>query len=127
MRKIPTAVLASGAILAVAVPANAHHSGAMFDEKKEIVVTGVVKKWDYVNPHAWLHVTTTGHDGKPVLWSFEGGRAGAGGDSPNSTLGKRTFKPGDRVTIKTHPMKDGRPAGTLGEVTFADGRKLSPR
>ena len=39
-------------LAAVAVPAVAHHSGAMFDDKKEVTVSGVVKEFQYTNPHS---------------------------------------------------------------------------
>lgn len=117
------AVLIAGGLLAA--PASAHHSNAMFDNKKELVISGVVKEWQYVNPHAWLQVLVTGEDGKVVQWSFEGARPGAGGDSPNSRTTKDTFKPGDHVSVKTHPMRDGRRAGSLETVTFANGRVWS--
>jgi len=114
--------LAAG-LAAFAGGADAHHSGAMFDETKVIEVQGTVKAWQFVNPHAWLQVMVTDASGKTVQWAFEGGRPGSGGDSPNSSLGRGTFKPGDQVTVRSHPMKDGRPAGTLGEVLFTDGHK----
>ena len=49
----------------------AHHSGAMFDDKKEVTVTGVVKEFQYTNPHSWLLVDVTGKDGKVTTWGFE--------------------------------------------------------
>jgi hypothetical protein len=102
--------------LLAAAPASAHHSGAMFDSTKEVTIEGTVKAWQFTSPHSWLQVLVTGPDGKVVQWAFEGGGPSGGG------LKKDTFKPGEKVTVKTHPMKDGRPAGSLGLVTFADGR-----
>ena len=52
------------AMAAVSIPAIAHHSGAMFDDKKEVTLTGVVKEFQYTNPHSWLLVDVTGKDGK---------------------------------------------------------------
>jgi hypothetical protein len=34
----------------------AHHSAAMFDEKKTITVEGEVKEFQLTNPHSWLLV-----------------------------------------------------------------------
>ena len=46
-----------GLCLAVAsAPALAHHSAAMFEEKKTITVEGVVKEFQFTNPHSWLLV-----------------------------------------------------------------------
>jgi hypothetical protein len=35
------------------------------------------------------------------------------------------LKPGEKVTVKGHPLKDGRPAALLVSVTKADGSVLS--
>jgi prepilin-type processing-associated H-X9-DG protein len=111
--------------LATVGPATAHHSGAMFDSAKSVDIVGTVKAWQFINPHAWLQVVVDA-DGKSTQWSFEGASSGGGGVSSSSRLAKDTFKPGDKVTVKTHPMKDGRPAGTLSQVTFADGHVWPP-
>ena len=49
---------------AAAAPAMAHHSGAMFEEKKEVTLNGVVKEFQFTNPHSWLLVDVKGADGK---------------------------------------------------------------
>jgi len=52
---------AAGAILVVAAaPALAHHSAAMFDMEKPITLSGVVKDFQYTNPHSWLVVIVVG-------------------------------------------------------------------
>jgi len=35
-----------------------------------------------------------------------------------------SFKPGDEITITVEPMKDGRPAGRVADVTLPDGTTL---
>jgi hypothetical protein len=37
---------------------------------------------------------------------------------------RSTFKPGDLVTVKINPLKDGRPGGNYTSVTTADGKTL---
>ena len=37
-------------------PATAHHSNVAYEVTKVITITGVVKKFEWVNPHTWLHV-----------------------------------------------------------------------
>jgi hypothetical protein len=59
------------AVVAVAVPVTAHHSGAMFDEKKTITVEGTVKEFQYTNPHSWLLVDVKNKDGSVTTWGFE--------------------------------------------------------
>jgi Family of unknown function (DUF6152) len=48
-----------------------HHAANMFELKKEITVTGVVKEFQYTNPHSWLLVDVTSNDGSVVTWGFE--------------------------------------------------------
>ncbi len=119
-----SAAVVAAAVGAMAVPAMAHHSGAMFDMTKSVTVTGNVKEFQYTNPHSWLQVEVKDKDGKAVVWGFEA-------EGPSSLLRAgikySTFKPGDKVTVMGHPMKDGRPAGSLMQVTKADGSVFSPR
>ena len=116
-------VLVAAAIAALATPAFAHHSGAMFDAQKTVTLEGTVKEFQYTNPHSWLEVLVTGADGKDVEWGFEA-------EGPSTLLRAgikaKTFMPGDKVTIVAHPMRDGRPAGALMSATKADGVVFSP-
>jgi hypothetical protein len=121
--RIKTLVIAL-AFTALAIPAVAHHSGAMFDDKKEVTLTGVVKEFQYTNPHSWLLVDVTGADGKVTTWGFE-----AEGPSTLLRAGIRRsdFVPGTTVTITGHPMRDGRPAATWLKATRAtDSKEFTP-
>ena len=102
------------ALSAGAIPAVAHHSTAMFDDKKEVTLTGVVKEFQYTNPHSWLLVDVKGPDGMVTTWGFEGN-----GPSKLMRAGirKGDFAPGTPVTITGHPMKDGRPAASWIKAT----------
>ena len=40
----------------------AHHSNVAYEVTKVITITGVVQKFEWVNPHTWLHVEVD--DGK---------------------------------------------------------------
>ena len=112
------------ALAAVARPAVAHHSGAMFDEKKEVTLSGVVKEFQYTNPHSWLLVDVKGADGKVTTWGFE-----AEGPSTLLRAGIRRsdFAPGTPLTITGHPMRDGRPAATWMKATrTTDNKEFNP-
>src|SRR3954464_14352601 len=109
------------AIVALAsVPARAHHSAAMFDDSRVVELKGVVKELQWTNPHVWLQVTVD-EKGAKKEWSVEAG-------SPNtlSRGGGRSssFKPGDPVTVRVNPMKDGSAAGNFVGARFDDGRTL---
>lgn len=121
---VVTRVLLAAALGSTALVAGAHHSGAMFDEQKEISVTGEVKEFQYTNPHSWLLVDVKGADGQVTTWGFE-----AEGPSTLLRAGIRRsdFAPGSKVTITGHPMKDGRPAAAWVKATKEDGTVMNPR
>lgn len=118
-----TTILAGTCLLALASPGFAHHSGVMFDDQKEVTVTGVVKEFQYTNPHSWLLVDVTNADGSVTTWGFE-----AEGPSTLTRAGIRRsdFAPGTKLTITGHPMKDGRPAAAWMNATREDGKTFNP-
>lgn len=117
MKQIVTAVALVCAL--IALPARAHHSFAMFDMTKEIVVSGQVRDFQWTNPHMWIQLVVQGTDGKPIEWSIEG-------NSPSvlSRQGwtKRSLKVGDTITVTLHPLKDGSIGGDLVKAVLADGK-----
>jgi hypothetical protein len=105
-------------------PALAHHSFAMFDHNKTSSVAGTVKEFEWINPHVWLHIVSMGPDGKPITWSFEAGGPGqltVSGWKPDSA------KPGDKVTVGFHPLKDGSHGGQLLSLVLPSGKTLMNR
>jgi hypothetical protein len=111
-------------LIALAAPAFAHHSGAMFDSEKTITVEGTVKEFQYTNPHSWLLVDVTDKNGKVTTWGFE-----AEGPSTLQRSGIRPsdFKAGTKLKITGRPMKDGTPAALWIEAIRADGKRFDPR
>ena len=105
----------------VSVQTGAHHSGAMFDSKKEVKLTGTVKAFQYTNPHSWLLVDVTGKDGKVTTWGFE-----AEGPSTLTRAGIRRIDlaPGTQVEIVGHPMRDGRLAASWVRATRLSDKKV---
>jgi hypothetical protein len=100
-----------------ALPAYAHHSTAMFDFGKTVEISGTIKSFEWTNPHTWTVVTVGKAD------------YGLEGMSPNylsrNGWSKRTLKMGDKVTMKVHPLKDGRKGGFMVSVTLPDGKVLN--
>ena len=103
--------------------AAAHHSASMFDFTKLVELSGVVKEFQYTNPHSWLLIDVTNEDGSVTTWGFE-----AEGPSTLMRAGIRfsTLPPGTEITIRGNPMKDGRPAAAWVDATVA-GERLDPR
>jgi hypothetical protein len=114
--------LATVAVAALATPASAHHSFAMFDASKNITVKGTVKEFEWVNPHSWVRVMVKDEKtGKELQWAFELGppqqqiRRGWKADS---------LKPGDPISLVMHPLRDGSRGGQLIQATLPDGRTV---
>jgi hypothetical protein len=117
--------LAAGALgvawLAMSAPAWVHHSGAMFDREKQITITGTVTEFTWTNPHASFRVDVPNAEGKTESWAIEM-------NSPNNLVHegwkRSTIKPGDKVTVKINPLRDGRPGGLYVGITLPDGKYL---
>src|SRR5262245_23220885 len=124
MGKTIATLLGMGAIALVALPVWAHHSGAMFDSEKTITVEGVVKEFQYTNPHSWLLVDVQNKNGTVTTWGFE-----AEGPSTLQRSGIRPsdFKAGTKLKITGRPMKDGTPAALWLEAIRSDGKRFDPR
>jgi hypothetical protein len=106
---------------ALCTPALAHHSFSMFDAEKTVTLEGTVKELEFVNPHAWLYVVANDANGRAVEWSIEMGGAGAltrTGWKPD------TVKPGDKISVDIHPLKDGSRGGQYLKAKLADGRSI---
>jgi len=105
--------------IALSLPALAHHSGAMFEDQITLELTGTVTHFDHVNPHSWLYVNVEDENGEVTEWGFEldaPPRLRRIGISPNF------WREGERVMIRTRPLKDGRPAGFLVGAVSDQGR-----
>src|ERR1700741_3652395 len=122
MRRVLAGVLVLAALLAA--PTFAHHSAGMFDDQKEVTVTGTVKEFQYTNPHSWLLVDVKNDDGTVTTWGFE-----AEGPSTLTRAGirKSDFAPGTQITITGNPMRDGRQAAAWLRAKPGDGKYFDPR
>ena len=101
----------------------AHHSFAPFDLTRDITLVGTIKEVQFTNPHVWIQLLVPDGKGGQVEWSIE---AGAPGMLLRTGWKPNTLKPGDPVTIVTHPARSGATNGSLVRVTMQDGRVLGP-
>jgi hypothetical protein len=119
-----TTLLIIGGMVVIAAPGFAHHSATMFESEKTITVEGVVKEFQYTNPHSWLLVDVKNKNGSVTTWGFE-----AEGPSTLQRSGIRPsdFAAGTKLKITGRPMKDGSPAAIWVEAVRADGKRFDPR
>jgi hypothetical protein len=114
-------VCSIGALLAVAIaaPAFAHHSFAMFDADKIITTKGTVKEYEWTNPHSWLRVMVADPTtGKELQWAFE---MSSPATMKNLGMTPETVRPGDKVTVTYHPLKDGSRGGQFMQALLPNG------
>jgi hypothetical protein len=91
----------------------------MFVDQLTLELTGTVTHFDYVNPHSWLYVNVEDESGDVTEWGFEldaPPRLRRIGISPNF------WREGERVIVRTRPLKDGRPAGFLVGAVSDQGK-----
>jgi hypothetical protein len=121
IRAVVTSLVMAAALL-TSTPAQSHHSNVAYEVTKVITVTGVVKEFQWVNPHTWLHVTVDDGKGGKVVWVAEGR---APGILLRAGWTRSSLKGGETVTVDMSPAKDGTPTGIIARVTKSDGSILA--
>jgi len=121
MRKMSRGAMLFGAVavLASGSAAFAHHSfAAEFDRDKPVKLQGQVVKFEWVNPHSWIHIKTP--DGK--VWRVEGG-------APSALLrrgwNRNSLPAGTKIIVQAFQARDGDTRASAAEISFPDGRQLS--
>lgn len=115
------AIAIATGIAAHAPLAAAHHSSSMFDRSQTLVLTGTIKEYQFLNPHTWIEILITNEDGTTTQWSVE-----ASGRRPMVAmgLGPTRLLAGDKVTIRAHPLRDGRNGALFIDITLPDGETI---
>ena len=112
--------LAAGLLL-VARAAIAHHSFAMFDQSRQLPLSGTVMEFQWTNPHSFIELEVPKADGTSDVWHIEL-------NSPNNLKRQgwrsSSLKPGDKVRVVINPLRDGQRGGLFLTVTLPDGKVL---
>lgn len=119
--KLRSELLATAALAWLPLLALAHHSGAMFDSTKEQTLVGTITDFQWTNPHSSFKVSVTATDGKEQIWAIE---MNGPQNLVHAGWKRTTIKPGDKVTVVVHPLRDGKPGGSFVSITLPDGKKL---
>jgi hypothetical protein len=121
-----TTLAAGGALAGLALalvpagPAAAHHSFAMFDQKKVMTLDGTVTQFQWTNPHSFIEIDV-GSGPKATHWSIEL-------NSPNNLKrqgwSRESLHAGDKVSLRMNPLRDGSKGGLFLDVRLANGKVL---
>jgi hypothetical protein len=109
---------------ALAVPAYAHHSFAMFDFNNTVTFNATVTEFRWTNPHVVLLVEGSPKPGAPAeVWSME---LTSPGNLTRMGWSRKSFKPGDHIELQFNPLRDGKHGGAFKEAKLlATGQVLT--
>ena len=103
--KTKIAALMAGIGLVCALPLLAHHAvGGEYDVTKPVVVTGVVSKIDWTNPHARVYFDAKEPDGTTANWAVE---LAARNVLERMGWTIRSLKVGQTITVKGDQARNG--------------------
>jgi len=115
------AVVGVATLAVYAIPAVAHHSFAMFDASKTVILEGSVKEFQWTNPHAWILLNVANQQGQADVWAIElNGPSGLARDGWKP----KTLTPGMNVSVTIHPLHDGTNGGQFLGVKLPDGSQM---
>jgi hypothetical protein len=114
-RRFNVSAVAAAVVMAALVGStlSAHHSFAMYDQRKVVTLTGVIRQFVPQANHAEIHFMlfapdhkslAKGADGKYVEWGIE--MAGTAQLARQDVTGK-TFGPGTVFSVHLNPLRDG--------------------
>jgi len=120
MKQLVSLVSALALVVALGATAGAHHSAVQYDFAKSTTITGVVLKFQAINPHMRLTLRVTDEKGTRDL-ELEG-------HSTNNMYraGYRDglIKVGDKITVTVAPLRDGTEGGYMVAAVTADGTRF---
>jgi hypothetical protein len=119
MKSLSAALVGAAMIAGLGSVAVAHHSfGAEFDSTKPVKLDGTVVKFEWVNPHSWIHIKIA--DG--TVWRVEGG-------APSALLrrgwNRNSLPAGTKIIVQAFRARDGDTRASAADISFPDGHSLS--
>ena len=125
MKTLGVAAVSALLALGAADAAWAHHSfGAEFDQNQPVKLEGTVVKFEWVNPHSWIHIDAPDpkQGGMVVEWKVEGG-------APSALLRKgwnrNSLPAGTDIIVQAFRARDGANRASAAEISFPNGRTMS--
>ena len=114
----------AGAAGLLVLPAQAHHSFAMYDMAETVVFTGVVTGIDPAPNHLSINFAPMNEErtnvirdanGDPVIWSVE---MGGSAQMARQGVSVNSFPPRTVFSVALHPLRNGEPGGAREGAMF---------
>lgn len=124
-RKVLGATAGFTATMALLIlPAQAHHSFAMYNMRSTEVFTGVVDGIDPAPNHLAINFAVMNdernnvirdEDGEPIIWSVE---MGGSAQMARQGVSVNAFPRGTVFSVALHPLRNGEPGGSRDGAMF---------
>ena len=128
-RFITAALFTTISLVLFITPAMSHHSFAMYDQTRTVILTGVMTRFVAQANHAEIHFVPLGPDGKPlrsgdgkpITWGVE--MAGAAAIAEQG-ITAASFPAGTIFSVKLNPLRDGSNFGSrIGAIAKCPAAK----
>ena len=115
-------IRAFAAAIVLASPASGHHSDAALDMNSLVTFEGTVTGFNWRNPHVYFTVETMDEHGEQTEWTLQ-----MGSTISSTRLGwtPESLSIGDRVTVRAHPARNGRPYALSNSLQKEGGIALT--
>jgi hypothetical protein len=108
--------------LALGAPCFAHHGVAPhYDVSKPVTIDGVVSRFEFINPHSFVYITTRDGAGVKQVWRCE---LASRSVLMRNGLTADSFKVGEHVTVQGVAARHNPTGCALRVARFADGTVL---
>ena len=111
-------VVASLCVAGLGAPLAAHHSHANYDITTWTTLEGTVKQLVLMAPHSIVYLDVKDDKGGVATWALEATNQRT---IFNNGVKKEDVRPGDRVKVRCHLLRDGARGCLLGFVTPMHG------
>jgi len=98
--------------------ASAHHSHNAYEITVWSELEGTVSEVHLMNPHSWVYLDVTDDSGETTTWALEAANPGA---IFENGVKAEDVRPGDRIKVRFHVLRDGDNGGLLGFVMPVHG------
>lgn len=123
MRRILVVAIVMALVAGSGAAVRAHHSAAQFDFGRSVSVTGVVVKFEAINPHMRLTLRVTDAKGTREI-NFEGHSTN---NMYRAGYRDKMIAVGDTITVTIAPLRDGSDGGYVTAATTAKGDRFGMR